>query len=153
MEEIDLCWRMKNLGYTIQVEPRSVVYHLGAGTLKKQSTKKTFLNFRNSLCCLLKNEQVLKLIYKLPLRLILDGVAGIKFLFNGQALHTFAILRGHLSFYFMLPTLLKKRKQIKTSASFRHTQSGIYKGSIVFDHYILGCKTFTELKRGFFSKS
>jgi GT2 family glycosyltransferase len=47
MEEIDLCWRWLHQGFSIWVEPSSVVYHLGGGTLKESSPRKTFLNFRN----------------------------------------------------------------------------------------------------------
>ena len=36
-EEIDLCWRLKNKGYKIMVEPKSVVYHIGGGTLQSNS--------------------------------------------------------------------------------------------------------------------
>ena len=44
MEEIDLCWRMQLAGYRIMVEPRSVVYHLGGGTLPNESPQKLYLN-------------------------------------------------------------------------------------------------------------
>lgn len=152
MEEIDLCWRMKNLGYSILIEPKSVVFHLGGGTLEKQSTKKTYLNFRNNISTLFKNERASKLIYKIPLRLVLDGIAGLKFLLSGQLLHTFAVLRGHFHFYAWIPSLLRKRKYIRAQAGFRYSRSGIYKGSIVFEHYALGRKRFSELKHGFFPK-
>jgi tetratricopeptide (TPR) repeat protein len=36
--------------------PQSVVYHLGGGTLEYESPRKVFLNFRNSLFSLLKND-------------------------------------------------------------------------------------------------
>ena len=53
MEEIDLCWRMENLGYTIYVQPKSIVYHVGGGTLNKLSPQNSFLNFKNNkyYCC------------------------------------------------------------------------------------------------------
>ncbi|MCU0360922.1 MAG: glycosyltransferase family 2 protein [Bacteroidia bacterium] len=151
MEEIDLCWRIKNLGYSILVEPRSTVYHLGGGTLEKQSTKKTYLNFRNNFSTLFKNEKGNKLFYKIPLRLVLDGIAGIKFLFSGQVLHTIAILKAHFHFYLRIPSLIKKRRQIRSLPGFRHSKTGVYKGSIVFERYVLGRKTFSELEQGFFS--
>ena len=56
MEEIDLCWRFWNLGYTVKACPQSTVYHLGGGTLDKSSPRKTYLNFRNGLSILIKNE-------------------------------------------------------------------------------------------------
>jgi GT2 family glycosyltransferase len=66
MEEIDFCWRIKNIGYKIKVNPASVVYHIGGGTLPKNNPKKTFLNFRNSLYLLIKNlpeERLKKTLY------------------------------------------------------------------------------------------
>ena len=48
MEEIDFCWRLKNEGYKIMYCADSVVYHVGGGTLPKNSSRKTFLNFRNN---------------------------------------------------------------------------------------------------------
>ena len=40
MEEIDLCWRMRNAGWRLACIPQSVVYHLGGGALsyQKQTT-------------------------------------------------------------------------------------------------------------------
>ncbi|MBL7903372.1 MAG: glycosyltransferase family 2 protein [Bacteroidia bacterium] len=151
MEEIDLCWRIKNLGYSILVEPRSRVYHLGGGTLEKQSTKKTYLNFRNNISTLFKNEKGFKLLYKIPLRLILDGIAGIKFLFSGQLGHTIAVLKAHFHFYTWIPSLIKKRRHIRAQPGFRYSKTGVYRGSIVFEYYVLGRKTFSGLKQGFFS--
>jgi len=54
-EEIDLCWRMRNLGRQLFCIPQSVVYHVGGGTLPKGNPMKTFLNFRNNLTMLYKN--------------------------------------------------------------------------------------------------
>ena len=55
MEEIDLCWRLKNYGYKIMYCPQSTVYHVGGGTLSKINPYKTYLNFRNNLVLLFKN--------------------------------------------------------------------------------------------------
>ena len=40
MEEIDLCWRMQLEGWKVTVVPESTVYHLGGGTLPKNSPQK-----------------------------------------------------------------------------------------------------------------
>ncbi|MFQ5448367.1 MAG: bifunctional riboflavin kinase/FAD synthetase, partial [Saprospiraceae bacterium] len=80
LEEIDLCWRFKRAGYKIMFTPRSVVYHLGGGTLAYNSPYKTYLNFRNSYYTLLKNESILKLAFLLPIRVMMDTVAAISFL-------------------------------------------------------------------------
>ena len=49
MEEIDLCWRVKLLGYKIYTVPQSHMYHLGGATLSASEPRKTYLNFRNNL--------------------------------------------------------------------------------------------------------
>jgi GT2 family glycosyltransferase len=151
MEEIDLCWRLKNLGYKIYVEPKSVVYHLGAGTLKKTSARKTYLNFRNNISTLVKNEKSSRLLLKLPARLILDGVAAIKFLVEGHPAHLFAVIRAHFSFYFRFPSLLIKKGSMKVKPGFRYNRSQTYKGTLVFDYFIRRKKKFSDLYLDFFS--
>ncbi|MEM6964277.1 MAG: bifunctional riboflavin kinase/FAD synthetase, partial [Bacteroidota bacterium] len=98
-EEIDLCWRIKRAGFKIMVRPRSVVYHVGGGTLDYLNPRKTYLNFRNTLFTILKNEPKGKLLWLIPLRLILDGVAGGLFLVQGKFAHIKSILEAHFSFY------------------------------------------------------
>lgn len=55
MEEIDLCWKIQLEGYSIEVIPQSVVYHLGGGTLSNDSPWKLKLNYRNNLLLLDNN--------------------------------------------------------------------------------------------------
>jgi hypothetical protein len=108
-EEIDLCWRAKNRGYTIKYNSKSIVYHIGGATLNQGNPRKTFLNFRNSLFTLTKNLPQKKLFYVLFIRLILDGIAGLRFLWQGKWKHVFAILKAHFSFYFLFVSMYKKR--------------------------------------------
>ncbi len=108
-EEIDLCWRAKNRGYTIKYNSKSIVYHIGGATLNQGNPRKTFLNFRNSLFTLTKNLPQKKLFYVLFIRLILDGIAGVRFLWQGKWKHVFAILKAHFSFYFLFVSIYKKR--------------------------------------------
>ncbi len=108
-EEIDLCWRAKNRGYTIKYNSKSIVYHIGGATLNQGNPRKTFLNFRNSLFTLTKNLPQKKLFYVLFTRLILDGIAGLRFLWQGKWKHVFAILKAHFSFYFLFISMYKKR--------------------------------------------
>ncbi len=108
-EEIDLCWRMHHLGGKIKYIPQSSVYHLGGASLDKQNSFKTYLNFRNNLITLLKNlpsSLVLPIIFT---RLILDGLAGVLFMFQGKPKHTWAIVKAHFGFYKRIPHALKKR--------------------------------------------
>ncbi|HQQ95456.1 MAG TPA: glycosyltransferase [Bacteroidia bacterium] len=151
MEEIDLCWRLKNLGYKIYCEPGSTVYHLGAGTLKKESTRKTYLNFRNSLSTIVKNDKSVRLPVVLFCRLFLDGIAGLKFLFEGRPAHLFAILMAHFSFYYHLPSLFVKRSAMRIKPGFKYDRSRMYKGSLLTDYYIRRKRLFSELNKGFFT--
>ena len=146
MEEIDLCWRMKNLGYKIFVEPKAVVYHVGGGTLNKINPKKTFLNFRNNLITFLKNSDSKFLFLKLFYRMILDGVAAYKFLFEGNGKHFLAVAKAHFWFYLMLPNTLKKRTRMKNKAGFHFTKNSIFQSNIVYLHFIKGIKVFSKIE-------
>ena len=152
MEEIDLCWRMKNMGYTVFVEPASQVYHVGGGTLDKLSTQKTFLNFRNNLSTFTKNHPSRFLLFKIIYRMMLDGIAACKFFAEGQPKHFFAVIRAHVNYYRWLPRLLKDRKAFKQRAGFRYTTTAIYHGNVVAEHFIRGKKSFSELNQGAFSE-
>lgn len=57
MEEIDLCWRMRNKGWRLACIPQSTVYHLGGGALSYDNPRKTYLNHRNNLLMIYKNKK------------------------------------------------------------------------------------------------
>jgi len=137
-EEIDLCWRAKNLGYQIKYVSNSVVYHLGGGTLNVINPKKTYLNFRNSLYNLTKNAQG-NLFLLIFIRLCLDGIAGVKFLLSFKASHTLAIVRAHFSFYRHFSRLKKQRKALAQKANYYD------KRSIVWQYFVKNKKTFNSL--------
>ena len=141
MEEIDLCWRAHNLKMRVVYEPSSVVYHVGGATLKETNPHKTYLNFRNSLFTLLKNTPKRSVVFLIFARLILDGVAGAKFLMEGNGAHTLAILKSHHSFYKGIHKTLKKRQYIKNK-----TNNYYIHKSIVFQFYVLKRKVFNNLK-------
>lgn len=150
MEEIDLCWRLKNVGYKIYVEPASVIYHIGGGTLNKLSKRKTFLNFRNNLITYTKNSASGFLFWRIVTRLILDGVAAFKFLFDGQPKHFFAVLRAHYYYYSWLGKTLKKRKAMKEMEGFKFTSSQLYKANIVSAYFLKHKKSFDDLNQELF---
>jgi GT2 family glycosyltransferase len=152
MEEIDLCWRLKNVGYKIYVEPASVIYHIGGGTLNKLSKRKTFLNFRNNLITYTKNSSSGFLFWRIVTRLLLDGVAAFKFLFDGQPKHFFAVLKAHYYYYSWLGKTLKKRKAMKEMKGFKFTSSQIYKANIVSAYFLKHKKSFGDLNQDFFSE-
>ena len=141
-EEIDLCWRLKNKGYKIMVQPKSVVYHVGGGTLNASSPFKTHLNFRNNLFMLFKNLPISYLFTTIPMRLVLDGVAALTFLNKEKGLeHVLAIAKAHFSFYFAIPNLIAKRQKI----SQKNSLVGKMNWSILVKNKMNGIKQFSEL--------
>lgn len=110
-EEIDLCWRLINSGKKIFYTGKSKVYHVGGGTLNKQSAKKTFLNMRNNLSMLLKNLPFPYLILVIFSRLCLDGLAAIYFGYKYGIAHFWAVGRAHFSFYLQAPGTWKRRQK------------------------------------------
>ena len=140
MEEIDFCWRVKNKGYKIMVCPSSTVYHVGGGTLPKKSARKTYLNFRNNLSLLYKNIPKDQLVPVFIIRFILDGVAALKFFFEGGFHDLIAVLEAHLYFYRNFGKLKKKRKMLE-----QNKVSKIYGRNIAFDYFIGGKKKYTDL--------
>lgn len=146
MEEIDLCWRMQRLGYKIMYQPQSKVYHVGGGTLSYASSRKTFLNFRNSLLMILKNEEKGKVFGTIFKRMILDGFAALSFLAKGQIGLFAAVFRAHIAFYGLLSKFRSKRKALDRSFVSQSRIQGRLDKSIVYQHYIKGIKKYTELK-------
>ncbi len=150
-EEIDLCWRMHKAGYRLAVVPDSVVYHVGGGTLDYGSTRKVYLNFRNSLFTIFKNEEGFGRLTKVYMRLVLDGIAGVKFLLSGEVASVWAIIRAHFAFYGNGLTLLKKRKEnrkrIKSVQIGPANTIGKTDFSIVMAYYLKGKKLFTDLPK------
>ena len=141
-EEIDLCWRLKNKGYKIMVQPKSVVYHVGGGTLNAGSPFKTHLNFRNNLFMLFKNLPTFSLFTTIPTRLLLDGVAALTFLNKPKGLkHVLAIAKAHFTFYFEIPKLIAKRQKINQ----KNNLIGKVDWSILLRNKIKGIKRFSEL--------
>jgi GT2 family glycosyltransferase len=148
MEEIDLCWRIKKWGYRFIAEPKSIIYHVGGGTLPYLSPKKSYLNFRNSLYMLIRNHEGL-LLGKLIFRMFLDGLAGIRFILRGEWQHFASVWNAHMATYKKLPTLLKQRKEIKRQQT-TFNSTGLYKGSIIWARYVKKIGKFSDLNQRFF---
>ncbi|MFC4633106.1 glycosyltransferase family 2 protein [Dokdonia ponticola] len=138
-EEIDLCWRVKNKGYRVVAVGDSEVFHLGGATLATSNPVKTFYNFRNTLFALVKNSPGSKFILYILFRLILDGIAGVKFLLEGKPKHVWAILQAHISFYSHFPSLLEKRKTLPQRKDYYTI------GSIVFQYFVKNKKSYRDL--------
>ncbi len=146
MEEIDLCWRFHHRGKSVWAEPASVVYHLGGGTLQASSPRKTFLNFRNGLSLLYINQVEGDIYWKLPLRLILDGVAGCRFLLQGDFGNCLAIIRAHFSFYAGIRYWYARRRENRKNKTGGIVPGIVYPGSVVYQYFVLKIREFRLLK-------
>lgn len=138
-EEVDLCWRAKNKGYNTYYVGASKVYHLGGSTLSNMNPKKTYLNFRNSLFSITKNLPRGRALSIIFLRLLLDGVAAIRFILQLKFPHCVAILRAHLSFYRQFGKMNRKREKANFILKYYATKS------IVWSHFVHHVKNFNVL--------
>lgn len=138
-EEIDLCWRFFNRDLKVICVGTSKAYHLGGATLDNLSTKKTFLNFRNSLFNLQKNLPKNKFFTTIFLRMVIDGIAGIHFLATFKVKHFIAIIKSHFSFYFQFIKTIKKRDKLLKKSNYFKVKS------IVFAFFLKNRKTFNSL--------
>jgi GT2 family glycosyltransferase len=136
MEEIDLCWRLRSHGYRIMYTGKSVVYHVGGGTLPASNPRKTFLNYRNNLAMLYKNLPANTKWKTIFIRLVLDGISSGKFIMAGKLADVWAIVGAHFSFYAMIPRL---------ESSPSPDTDGLYAGSIIWQYFVKGMKTFKAL--------
>ncbi|WP_423128802.1 glycosyltransferase family 2 protein [Gaoshiqia sp. Z1-71] len=144
MEEIDLCWRLKNRGYKILFVPESKVFHLGGGSLSYNNPRKLFLNFRNSLWLLYKNVPRRKFWKVMLTRMFLDGIAALRLLAEGNVKGFASVFKAHLAYYRELPVLRQKRRELREmSAQEWHVE--ILCKSIIWKYYLKGEKTFREL--------
>ena len=122
--------------------PESYVYHVGGGTLPKENPMKTYLNFRNNMALLYKNLPKRRLAWVMCSRIVLDYVAGFKFLMERKPKEFSAVVDAHKAFYKWLPQLKKKRQGLKQQSRV----SGMYQGLLLIDYYLLGKKKYSDLK-------
>ena len=142
MEEIDLCWRMQLAGCKVMCEPRSVVYHLGGGTLPNESPRKLYLNYRNNLSMLFKCAPAWQRCVVAVARPAADMLSALIYLLKGQPSLASATLHAYWDFMLMHRSLAKKRHAVRTSRKAESRQ--IYGGSIIL-RYALGKKRFGDM--------
>ena len=134
---------MQRAGYTIAAVAESEVLHVGGGTLNKENPFKTYLNFRNNLILLYKNLEPSQRFFTIFMRMILDAVAGIKFLTEGKFSSFLAILKAHYGFYSYI-FLAKKKHNLPVDMQKMWPQS--FQGSILKAYFLEGKKKFNQLK-------
>jgi len=144
MEEIDLCWRLKNSGYKIFVQPKSEVFHVGGGTLPI-SPFKLYLNYRNNLFLLYKNLPTGKLFPTIFIRMVLDGLSASIYLLKFSFRNFTAVFKAHIHFYQSLKKLRLKRKKLLLDRS-NSNHKEILKGSIIIKYFFCKKKFFSQLK-------
>ena len=138
MEEIDLCWRGFNKGIECFSSTDSIVYHVGAATLKENANK-NYLNYRNSLIMLTKNLPLNSLLYVLFIRIILDMISIIRYLIIGRIDLSLSIVKAHLGYFNRANKILRNRdKSLKKENYYRVR-------SIVYNYFLLGKKKFFSL--------
>ena len=143
MEEIDLCWRMQLAGYDVAVEPRSMVYHLGGGTLAANSPNKIYLNHRNNLAMIFRCASPGQRLTAAVVRPFTDLAAALTYLVCGNLRGAWAVCRAYASFMKRHGELAKQRRAIR-AAVVREPQGTIYRGSIVL-RYMFGGRKFGKM--------
>ena len=141
MEEIDLCWRVQLAGMKVVVEPKSMVFHLGGGTLQANSPRKIFLNHRNNLAMLFRCASPMQRVVVAVMRPILDLAAALSYRVKGDKEGARAVFAAWRDFLRWHKRLSAERKQIRKSVV-RESQY-IYKGAIVW-RYLLGNRQFEK---------
>jgi GT2 family glycosyltransferase len=140
-EEIDLCWRLQLAGHSVWVCPSSIVYHVGGGTLPAGNPRKVFLNFRNNLVMMHKNLPRKGKWATLWFRLLLDGVAALRFLVAGKGGSCIAVIKAHIHFF--------RKVGSGTGGSNPQTRlqslPGCFNGSIVWAYFVKKKKTFRAI--------
>lgn len=141
-EEIDFCWRAQLSGYKIFVQPASVVYHVGGGTLPKSNSRKTYLNYRNNMIMLYKNTTWPLKLWLIPYRIFLNKLAATKNLFSGDTGYFGAVLKAHIDFIGWAMFHKKKSLFVKNK---KRINAGRYNGNIIWDYFVRKKKTFFEI--------
>ncbi len=143
MEEIDLCWRLKNMGYSIAHFHESRVYHMGGFIIKYGSPAKVFRNHRNNLIMLFKNLPFGQMIWKIPLRMFMDLATLFKMYVDGEFKASTGINKAHYQFFRYMGRWMKGRKAAQKLRS-NPNATGIYGGSLVWNYFVKGKRKFSE---------
>lgn len=139
MEEIDLCWRMRTAGYTVDVVPSAKVFHLGGGALPMGNPRKTYLNFRNNLLLLYKNLPSNVRRGALLRRRLLDTIAWAKFVATFDFKSAGAVWRAHCDY--------RRMKSNYSGVRVADSENPLNdRPNILVDYYMKHKKRYSQLK-------
>lgn len=144
MEEIDLCWRLNARGREVWCVPASEVYHVGAATLKRENSRKTFLNFRNNLLMLYKNLPDNELHHVMRCRAFLDYLAALSFVLKGQFSNAKAIYQARKAYHHLRPDFFISRN-LNMLARVEHPAQTRWMKCLLWAYYAQGKHTFAKL--------
>lgn len=145
MEEIDLCWRLWNNGYTIRYCPESVVYHLGGGSMPMGSPRKVFYNYRNNLRMLWKNLSADTLVFRFFVRYKLDIIAAVRSLLSGSWSEFKAIVQAHTDFWKEFHRTHQKRIQLQKKRSIKSDPETMMPVNLIWEYFFKGKRHFDDL--------
>lgn len=144
MEEIDLCWRLKRIGYKIVYSSNVTIYHVGGGTLPNNTPRKIFFNYRNNLFLLFKNLPSGKFLTILITRIFLDALSSLVYLAQFKFLFFWSVLKAHCAFYSSIPKLAGKRKALKKIEKVNQHRE-IFNHGILYMFFVRKRRNFNQL--------
>ena len=138
-EEIDLNWRAQLAGYRNIITTKTFIYHYSGYTLRNDNQRKMFLNHRNNLIMMIKNYSWQSLVVIFPLRIILELMTIVIDFIFWEGKRAKAAIRSLCDLSKNIFIVLKKRKKIQNlrKVTDRKLMNNMYKGSIVFMHFLL----------------
>lgn len=139
MEEIDLCWRLRLMGYRIMAVPRGEVYHYGGASLDNASPRKLYLNYRNNLLMMYKNLPANIRSWRIFRRKLYDGISAVKYLVSGRTDYVKAVWDAHRDYN-------KMKNQYHTQPA-ENRLNDLPQGrvNIILDYFLRGKKRYSDL--------
>ncbi len=145
-EDMDLCFRIYGQGYSIVNVPRSVGYHYGGGALRKNLAQKMFFHHRNNLIFIFKNFEIKTILLIIVPRVTLDFLSIFYYLYNGSIASSLAVVKAYISLFLLSKKIVASRRASQSKIQRKNIRKmPIYKGSVIWDYFILRKKTFREI--------
>lgn len=113
-EETDFCWKSWLLNYRVIYLPNTYILHKVGFTIKRLDVANiNFHYYKNRITSLIKNLSISKLMFILPIHLVISLGISFTFLIRGQFTSSLLILKAILWNIINLNDILKKRSKIQ----------------------------------------